>query len=47
MKIPLQENWQSKITGKAKIYPLGIRDKEVVNNTFNKLHRQGRLDWIT
>ncbi len=47
MKIPLQENWQSKISGKAKVYPLGIKDKEVVDKTFDELHRQGRLDWTT
>ena len=45
MKITLRDDWQSRVSGKAKIYPLGLRDKEVVNKTFNKLHEQGRLVW--
>ena len=37
MNIPLHNNWQSKITGKAKIYPLGVRDREVVDKMLDKL----------
>ena len=43
MKITLRNNWQSRVSGKTKIYPLGLRNKEVVNKTFNKLYEQGRL----
>lgn len=47
MRIPLRTDWQSKITGKAKIYPLGTKAKQVVDETFDKLHEQGRLNWTT
>jgi hypothetical protein len=26
-----------------RVYPLGIKDKKVVNNTFNKLHEQDQM----
>ena len=46
MKLPLKSDWESRINGKgAKVYPLGLRDKEVVDKTFDELHRQGRLAW--
>ena len=45
MKIPLKEGWQDKVKGKAKVYPLGIKDREVVNREFDKLHKQGRMSW--
>ena len=46
MEIPLVDNWQELYKpGQAKIYPLGPRDREVVDNAFDKLHQQGRMDW--
>ena len=45
MRISLRQDWQAKVSGKAKIYPLGMQDREVVNATFDEMHRQGRLDW--
>lgn len=47
LRIPLREDWQSRVTGKARVYPLGVRDRELVDTTFNELHEQGRLDWTT
>ena len=47
MKLPLKDGWQDKVTGKAKIYTLGIKDREVVDEVFDKLHKQGRLEFTT
>ena len=33
------------MTGKAKVYPLGLKDREVIDKTFDELHRQERLDF--
>lgn len=46
MRIPLKEGWQNKLTRRSKIYPLGIEDRKLVDETFNKMHKQGRLRWI-
>ena len=43
IKIILRNNWQLRVSGKAKIYPLGLRDKEVIDKTFDKFYEQGRL----
>lgn len=48
MTVPLQENWQGTHQVKqrqAKIYPLGAKDKAIVDEEFNKLHKQGRVSW--
>ena len=45
MRIPLRSDWESRISGKAKVYPLGTRDKKLVDQTFDELHAQGRLSW--
>lgn len=45
MRIPLKEGWQDKLTGRSKIYPLGIEDRKLVDETFDKMHEQGRLKW--
>ena len=49
MKITLRDNWQNRLpsTNKAKVYPLEIKDREVVDKTFDKMHRQGRLEFTT
>ena len=48
MKLPLKSDWEERINSKgAKVYPLGLKDKEVVDRTFDELHRQGRLMWTT
>lgn len=45
MRIPLKSDWQSKLNGKSKIYPLGTKDREVLDRTFDELHQKGRLQW--
>ena len=43
MKITLRDDWQSRLPSgnRAKIYPLGIKDREVIDKTFDEMHRQG------
>lgn len=45
MRIPLKSDWEDRVTGKAKVYPLGARDRELVDQTFDELHEQGRMSW--
>ena len=49
MKLSLRDDWQSRLpkTNRAKIYPLGIKDRAVVDETFDDLQRQGRLEYTT
>ena len=47
MKLPLRSDWESKVSGKAKIYPLGIKDREVVDKTFDEIYCQDRLQFTT
>ena len=46
MKILLRNDWQFKVNSKVKIYSLGVKDREVVDRTFDELHHQGRLKFI-
>ena len=45
MRIPLKSDWEDKIPGKAKVYPLGAKDRALVDQTFDELHDLGRLSW--
>ena len=45
MKIPLKSDWESKISRKAKIYPLSNKDRELVDETFDELHQWGWMLW--
>jgi hypothetical protein len=45
MRIPLRSDWESRVSGKAKIYPLGIKDRALVDKTFDELQQQGRLQY--
>lgn len=47
MKIPLKSGWEEKVKEKAKVYPLGSKDKALVDQTFDELHRQGKMSWTT
>ena len=42
MPIPLKPNAKSK---PARVYPVGQRDKDVIDDTFDKLQAQGKLTW--
>ena len=46
MKLSLKINWEDKIKEKTKVYSFEIRDKEVINNTFDELHKQEKLSYI-
>ena len=45
MTIPLKSDWEDKVTGKVKIYPLGTKDRAILNKTFDDLQEQGRLNY--
>lgn len=45
MSIPLVEDWKDKTKFTGKVYPLGKADREVVDKTFDDLHRQGKMMW--
>ena len=47
MRIPLRSDWESKVSGKAKIYPLGAKDRKIVDDTFDKLHALDRMSYTT
>ena len=48
MKLSLRDDWQSRLSksNRAKIYPLGINDRAMIDETFDDLQRQGRLEYI-
>ena len=46
MEIPLVDDWEHVYKpGQARVYTSGRRDRQVIDETFDKLHTQGRLDW--
>ena len=47
MRIPLKPGWEDKVDGSAKTYPVGEKDRKVIDKTFDELHDQGRLEWTT
>ena len=48
MTIPLVSDWNTADAKLAhKVYPLGPKDREVVDATHDKLHAQGRMRWTT
>lgn len=47
MRIPLKENSETRSPTKTAVYPLGARDRDLVDQTFDELHRKGRLQWTT
>jgi hypothetical protein len=44
MQIPLVEGWEKK-RPKPKVYPLSTEDQKLVDETFDKLHSQNRMEW--
>jgi dUTPase len=46
MTIPLVPGWESKLP-KSKIYPLGPKDRAVVDEAFQPLHDQGKMSYTT
>ena len=45
MRISLKDNWQFKIIEKFKIYSLETKNKKILNNTFDNLHKKNRFKW--
>ena len=44
--IPLVNNW-NRIKLGQRPYPVGQKNRELINKTLNKLHRKGRIKWVT
>ena len=48
MTVPLKPSWESKVSSiKPRIYPLGNEARQVVDDTFDEMHRQGCLEYTT
>ena len=46
MEILLIANWEEKFkASNAMIYLLGPKDQEIVDMEFDRLHKQGRMEW--
>lgn len=46
MEIPLLDNWRKLYKpGQVRVYPLGSKDKEVIDKEFDKLHDQDCMEW--
>lgn len=42
------DNWREVYkAGQAKVYPVGPKDREVIDEAFDKLHSQGRMEWTS
>ncbi|OJD26578.1 hypothetical protein ACJ73_02034 [Blastomyces percursus] len=46
MEMPMLNNWQENMP-KSRVYPCGPKDQALIDETFDKLHRQGRMRWAT
>lgn len=46
LTIPLKSSLEIQLP-KSKIYPVGPRDREVINAAFQPLHDQGKMSYIT
>jgi len=44
MRIPLRSDWEDKAPKTARVYPMGSDSKKVIDETFDKLHEQGRME---
>lgn len=39
IKTPLKQGYQDKLKRRSKIYPFDIKDRKLVNEIFNKMHK--------
>jgi hypothetical protein len=46
MRIPPHSDWESKVTGKAKIYLLGIKDRALVDQPLTNFRARGALNTL-
>ena len=48
MKVPLKTGWEVKVSAiKPRVYPLGKEAYQLVDETFDKMHRLGRLKFMS
>ena len=48
MKILLKSGWEAKVSAiKPRVYPLGNNARRLVDDTFDEIHKQRRLKFIT
>ena len=48
MDIPLLDNWKELYkAGQSKVYPLGPKDCEVIDQAFDQLHQQDCMEWTS
>ena len=48
MRVPLKPGWETKVSAiKPRIYPLGNNARQLVDDTFNEMHKQGHLEFTT
>lgn len=49
MRVPLIDDWQTKIKAMrlGRVYSLGPVEKQLVDEMFDKLHQQGRMQWAS
>ena len=49
MRVPLIDDWQSKIKAMrlGRVYSLGPVERQLVDEMFDKLHQQGRMQWAS
>lgn len=45
MKLPLRSDWELKVSRKANVYPVGLKDPQGMDTAFDEMHRQGKLSW--
>ena len=46
MTVSLKAGWESKVSAiKPRIYPLGNKVRRVVNDIFDRMYKQGHLDY--
>ena len=46
MRISLKSDWENRVSNRIKIYSLKIKNKQLINDTFDKFHRIDKLFWI-
>ncbi|KAJ5338301.1 hypothetical protein N7452_005029 [Penicillium brevicompactum] len=46
MRIPLVDDWE-RVMPKPRAYPLGAADRKLVDDTFDALHKEGKMSWAT
>ncbi|KAI1776385.1 hypothetical protein F4818DRAFT_440751 [Hypoxylon cercidicola] len=45
MTVELVDNWQNTYKPGG-VYPLGVKDRECLDQIFDKLHEEGKMDWM-